>query len=453
MKKMIVAIAFGWFLLSWFANSVGLKAEEITTNNILNQTFTTQNNWSGDNLSSNHGTGIVAGLNDGYVENTTGYSLANDVGLTENEIKHGFTSNQSAEVWFWNNRTQNVIMKQIITSSNGDVVTQSKIIEGSCAVTNGCGFEATGNNTYVSGTNTNTDYLFKTRFEFNSTGNNHTAADLKLPVLTVTYNNNVVESTVVAEIQEDLKPENFVVKPIIQWQEVIIKEEPLPKMAVLANDPVVEEIITTKKQVIETIIEEVENERTEKMVSSESEPIEEFPEDTYTKPSGEIRQEFTETPKKITKEKVKKEPKEKLITKKEKNVQKEKTIKQETKQKTLQTKKEIKTKTVSLTAKLASIDVNVKDVSRNLELKNLVKLDAMLKKEMSLETYTNVNFYKPINIYGKQDLMEDNRLLYANITLDAYTSNDPVNKHLKNMSRIKTEKQKLMLQLKDLKNG
>ena len=37
MKYLIILGALLWLLLSWFANSVGLKAEEVTTNNLLDQ--------------------------------------------------------------------------------------------------------------------------------------------------------------------------------------------------------------------------------------------------------------------------------------------------------------------------------------------------------------------------------------------------------------------------------
>ena len=40
MKLILVLGALLWLLLSWFSNSVGLKAEEITTDNLISQDFT-----------------------------------------------------------------------------------------------------------------------------------------------------------------------------------------------------------------------------------------------------------------------------------------------------------------------------------------------------------------------------------------------------------------------------
>ena len=197
------------------------SADEVTTDNILNQTFTSGNNWTGQ-LSSNHGTGTIAGVDEGYVENTEAYSLVDDVDISADQFNNGFTSNQSAKVWFWNSNDQDVVMKQIITNSDGNVTTQTKTITGSCATFNGCSFQNTGNNTYSIGSNTQTDFDIKTRFEFNSSpsgsasySGTHRAADLKQPVLTVTYDDTVLDTETtdalddVEEALEDLQEEVF----------------------------------------------------------------------------------------------------------------------------------------------------------------------------------------------------------------------------------------------------
>ena len=197
------------------------SAEEVTTDNILSQTFTSGNNWTGQ-LSSNHGTGTIAGTDEGYVENTEAYSLVDDVDISADQFNNGFTSNQSAKVWFWNSNDQDVVMKQIITNSDGNVTTQIKTITGSCATFNGCSFQNTGNNTYSIGSNTQTDFDIKTRFEFNSSpsgsasySGTHRAADLKQPILTVTYDDTVLDTETidalddVEEALEDLQNEVF----------------------------------------------------------------------------------------------------------------------------------------------------------------------------------------------------------------------------------------------------
>jgi len=218
-KTLAILFFSGYLLSSCFAFLA--KAEDVTTDNILSQTFTSGNNWTGQ-LSSNHGTGTIAGVDEGYVENTEAYSLVDDVDISADQFNNGFTSNQSAKVWFWNSNDQDVVMKQIITNSDGNVTTQTKTITGSCATFNGCSFQNTGNNTYSIGSNSQTDFDIKTRFEFNSSpsgsasySGSHRAADLKQPVLTVTYDDTVLDTETtdalddVEEALEDLQEEVF----------------------------------------------------------------------------------------------------------------------------------------------------------------------------------------------------------------------------------------------------
>ena len=393
-----------YYLLNWFSNS--LKAEVVTTNNLLNQTFTTSNNWQGQ-LSGNHGTGIIAGENGGYVETINDISLKNDVGLTEAQIQNGWIGNQSAQAWFWNDNTQNLTMKQIVTSSSGSTVTQTKIVTGSCATYNGCAFQATGNNTFISTLNTNTDYSIKNRFEFNSTGNyttSHNAADLKLPSLTITYENtpisvndqkDIIENAriIVEEIQETKVP-------IIKETVVEIKEEPKPQ-------PVI------------AIVEE------------KPEPKPEVKEETKVIPKKEEKETTT-----IIKNEEKKEPD-------SKDVAASPLPTKESKEPKAVQSKEVKTGTVK-------VDSQIKDIGRDMKLNNLVVIKAMTDNTM-ISVY-NVPFYKSKKMYENQLSIADNRLLYAN-NLNRYIVNDPLVKYNRALINIKSEKQRLLNEIRMLKNG
>ena len=393
-----------YYLLNWFSNS--LKAEVVTTNNLLNQTFTTSNNWQGQ-LSGNHGTGIIAGENGGYVETINDISLKNDVGLTEAQIQNGWIGNQSAQAWFWNDNTQNLTMKQIVTSSSGSTVTQTKIVTGSCATYNGCAFQATGNNTFISTLNTNTDYSIKNRFEFNSTGNyttSHNAADLKLPSLTITYENtpisvndqkDIIENAriIVEEIQETKVP-------IIKETVVEIKEEPKPQ-------PVI------------AIVEE------------KPEPKPEVKEETKVIPKKEEKETTT-----IIKNEEKKEPD-------SKDVAASPVPTKESKEPKAVQSKEVKTGTLK-------VDSQIKDIGRDMKLNNLVVIKAMTDNTM-ISVY-NVPFYKSKKMYENQLSIADNRLLYAN-NLNRYIVNDPLVKYNRALINIKSEKQRLLNEIKVLQNG
>jgi hypothetical protein len=108
------------------------------------------------------------------------------------------------------------------------------------------------------------------------------------------------------------------------------------------------------------------------------------------------------------------------------------------------------TKTVGLTDVLEKIDEQVKDIDKNLQLKNLVKLKVM-SGENILEAY-NISFYKPKDIYLDQVEIADNRIIY-DIDLVEYKQNDPIIKKKQQLNSILQERQKLIQELQVLQNG
>ena len=443
MKLILVLGALLWLLLSWFSNSVGLKAAEVTTNNLISQDFT-DGSWNNP-VNSWHAPNDLAGWNG--LEHTTEVTHTPE---TDALKENGFNMTAGGEIFHWYNG-QKVHVTQSVTLDNGTVFEQTKTYEASRGTVHDVA------NTIVVNSNTSASYDLGMGilFEDNRGLDGHRSADFRDPYITLTYDDTIFQlETPIEEIK-------LVVAPVFEFKEEIIVATPMPEMAIITNDPVVEEIKDEKPEIVETFVEEIYNEEPKEEVKAEAEFVEEVIETKTESASDTIRQEFTEVTEEVTKEEPKevaqKETKEEIKKEEKTDVSKEEKapVKQEAKQETLQAEKEIKTetKTKVLTAKLDSVDVNVKDVSKNLELKNLIKLDAMLKDEMSLDTYTSVAFYKPLNIYSNQDLMKDTRLLYSDNTLDVYIQNDPVVVKQKNLSRIKYEKRKLMLQIQDLKNG
>ena len=118
------------------------------------------------------------------------------------------------------------------------------------------------------------------------------------------------------------------------------------------------------------------------------------------------------------------------------------------KQKNIQSKKTIQ---VTHRTVLDKIDEKIKDVGKNLELKNLITLKAMSDSEILLEAY-NVPFYKPRDIYQDQLSIVDNRDIYSNINLNRYVQNDPISTKVNKINEIKNERQQLLIQLEVLKN-
>ena len=105
---------------------------------------------------------------------------------------------------------------------------------------------------------------------------------------------------------------------------------------------------------------------------------------------------------------------------------------------------------VSLAKTMEKIDTQVKDIGKNLQLKNLVKIKLM-SDNSALESYSKVKFYKPKNIYLDQANIQDNRMLYNNVTLASYQQKDPVFQQQKKIFQIRQQKEKLIKELQLMK--
>ena len=124
--------------------------------------------------------------------------------------------------------------------------------------------------------------------------------------------------------------------------------------------------------------------------------------------------------------------------------------KENTKQKSVQSKK---TLVANIEKVMDKVDKQIKDISKNLEIKNLIKHDAMASEQVSLGTYSNVEFYKPKDIYLNQVIIADPREIYGNITLVQYTDNDIIKAKQEKLYNIKLKKRELINKLEQLKNG
>jgi len=200
-------------------------------------------------------------------------------------------------------------------------------------------------------------------------------------------------------------------------EEEIMEEEP-PMMAE-----------TFEEEPTEMVEEEVMEEETE---IAEEESLEEEPtkmaEETNEEKEEEIKEEKStgETPKKST-------------------VQTKKLAKQ----KKIQQKKTIKANLVKIMDK---VDKDIKDISKNLQIKNIIKLDAMASDQASLDSY-DIPFYKSENIYLDQLQIQDMRQLYTDVSLNNYIANDPVVIMQEKLREIDIKKQQILIELEVLKNG
>ena len=151
----------------------------------------------------------------------------------------------------------------------------------------------------------------------------------------------------------------------------------------------------------------------------------------------------------------KEETNEKEEKQEEQKPEKQTEEKQEKKQekKIVSTKTKTKTTQVSkLDAAMDEVDTVVKDTAKNLEVKNIILLDAMVG-DNNLNAYLNQAFYKTKDIYLNQNFIIDNRKIYNEVNLVSYMEKDPIFIKDKILQDINYEKQRLILKLKELKNG
>ena len=242
-----------------------LLANADTTENLLNQDFST---WSGTNT-VRHGNSIVAGVHGQYVESTI--SLNNDAGLYKEVINNGFTSTLGADIWFWNNYDQSVVMTQTLVDDNGNVTTQSRTIDRQD------GYYTTYTDSIYIDSFTQQDYSISAKFSFFEESNSpyHYAADLKNPTLFIEYDPVVIDATTqseIAEIYEDIVEVTF--EPdfeVSSYNEPILNEVVIEETFVETfEEPTVEEqfiedtIVLSNEVIEEEVYEEEVVEETER---------------------------------------------------------------------------------------------------------------------------------------------------------------------------------------------
>ena len=99
------------------------------------------------------------------------------------------------------------------------------------------------------------------------------------------------------------------------------------------------------------------------------------------------------------------------------------------------------------------VDADIKDIAKNLQIKNLIKLEAMTSEQASLDLYANALFYKPKDIYLQQLNIFDPRQIYDNVNLASYIKTDKVAIKANALHEINLKKQRLLIELEQLKNG
>jgi hypothetical protein len=482
-------------------------SQTTTTPNLTPKSFTTINGWSGTNLSSTHGNETIAGVSGKSIENTI--SLTN-VGLSQAQINEGFTSTQGADIWFWSgNQNQNVTMTQILTGSNGEVITQNRIVPYTSSYFN------TYSNIVIVDKNTQVNYNITSKFSFYESTNSpyHYAADLKNPTLSITYITNPTPPIVIPvfELPTFLSPTTGGTTTELITEEQIkeIFKEEFIKVGLTATDigmtnldykematqinttamadmkeanpsifgpatdvgvggksvgtttepaPIISSPITSSTSTMNTTSDDKPTIKESSNVSSNSETTTKTSSETTTKTSSTTTEKTeTSTAKSTPSENTKTEGSSSKTSSSE-NVSNEKgsTTASGSVNTSNATSKDEKI-SVSVKAAVDKVERELKSIGDKTKAIQEIKIDGIKAGAPNLGTYENRAFYEPKyyngvpnpDFYLQADIAQ--KPVYANVTLAAYTNNDPIGKQQAAMQEIQDEMNDIIIQLEQLK--
>ena len=275
-------------ILTSTANSV-----EVTTDNLLsNSTFGTGTTYSNENWTitsedyhnnttiggGNNPGGSVATDNATNIEQTIS-SLSTAAEMTVNEIRRGFSSELSADIWYWNQYDNTTTLKQTITDNEGNVTTQQRVIADTGCGSINCGSYTNYTDTHIQGSNTKDDFSIKVNVSnTNSRGSSHYGPDIDDIELKVTYTDvPPIEEDTQEELDDITEDIDEVVEDIednIEWEETWTFEEEYA----WEEDFYFEEDFNTNWEEFDTVWEEYEIEFDDDMYFEMEEEFAEFEE-------------------------------------------------------------------------------------------------------------------------------------------------------------------------------
>jgi len=240
------------------------------------------------------------------------------------------------------------------------------------------------------------------------------------------------------------------------FEEPVVEEEPMEEEIYEEAEEVETSFVPTTSEEEEVVSEEEESfeestmepTQEEETVAEEEETVAEE-EEVASEEEEQVEEESTEVVEETNEEEAEEE------TQEEESASETATAstvssKKSAKQKKVRSKKSLM---ANMERMMDKVDEDVKDIAKNLALKNIIKIKAMASEQASLDLYKNAIFYKPKDIYLEQLNIFDNRQIYANVSLASYVKNDKVAIKANALHEINLKKQRLLMELEQLKNG
>ena len=243
-----------------------------------------------------------------------------------------------------------------------------------------------------------------------------------------------------AQEKPPMMTDTFQEEEMIEEEPPMMMTESFPQEEMIEEKPaMMTESFPEEEMMEEDMLEEPTEMAEEEMVEEETTEMAEE-ESVEEKPTKMVQ---------AKDEKKKEEIKEKKPTSEtpKKSVVQTKKIKE---QKAIQQKKAL---VKNLARVMEKVDKDIKNISKNLQIKNIIKLQAMTSEQESLDQYQATSFYKPKDIYLDQLNLIDNRVIYADKSLATYIQNDKMEIKARKLQEIRSRKQQILIELEVLKNG
>jgi hypothetical protein len=415
--------------------------------------------------------------------------------MNQKEIQNGFSSTLGADIWFWNNHNNTITLEQKVTGADGSVTTQTRNI-----ATSNCGFSNCNqyNNytdTYVQGTNTQTDFDIKVTIKNVGVGytSGHLGPDIDDVTLSVTYTDiDLIDQDAtdaiddieenIPDIPEDIFEEEFFFEEeYFTWEEdfyfddsFTMEEEfsvyEMPEEFEIIEMPEEFEEMVMEEEFVEMeieddrpIMEEVKEEP-EEMEVAEEETIDmemKTEEDNMEMPSEEAKEmEVAENEDTMEEPEKDEEPEESSNEELEEESEPEESLSETAANEEDAVGETTVTDEGGITTKNIEVSKNIKIKNVDVgEIKVSVNPKDIFKEVVSLDSYSNKDFYQDKGLqyevnndfFSQLSMIEYSKEIYNDVTLILYIQGDPVTMYRQEMEELAIQKAGIMIELKLLR--